>query len=117
MTPSPPNAFSGGRFLGAPVFGRGRRFIRGCPERLRSQQRNPLRPLPSSDPNLQDSRSQPRRHGKLDLLAGRANRLRYGAETGSYDNPDARQNADGLPVRFTNVDEKFLDRGTYFEAK
>jgi len=27
------------------------------------------------------------------------------------------QNADGLPVRFTNVDQDFLDRGTYFEAK
>jgi hypothetical protein len=27
------------------------------------------------------------------------------------------ENADGLPFKFTNVDEPFLDRGTYFEAK
>lgn len=27
------------------------------------------------------------------------------------------QNADALPVRFVNVDQEFLDRGTYFEAK
>jgi hypothetical protein len=27
------------------------------------------------------------------------------------------ENADGLPCKFSNVDEPFLDRGTYFEAK
>jgi hypothetical protein len=27
------------------------------------------------------------------------------------------ENADGLPFKFTNVDEPFLDRGTYFDAK
>jgi murein DD-endopeptidase MepM/ murein hydrolase activator NlpD len=27
------------------------------------------------------------------------------------------QNADGLPMKFVNVTEPFLDRGTYFEAK
>jgi hypothetical protein len=27
------------------------------------------------------------------------------------------ENADGLPFKFTNVDEPFLDRGTYFNAK
>jgi hypothetical protein len=27
------------------------------------------------------------------------------------------ENADGLPMKFTNVDEPFLDRGTYFETK
>jgi murein DD-endopeptidase MepM/ murein hydrolase activator NlpD len=27
------------------------------------------------------------------------------------------ENADGLPCRFSNVNESFLDRGTYFEAK
>jgi murein DD-endopeptidase MepM/ murein hydrolase activator NlpD len=27
------------------------------------------------------------------------------------------ENADGLPCKFTNVSERFLDRGTYFDAK
>jgi murein DD-endopeptidase MepM/ murein hydrolase activator NlpD len=27
------------------------------------------------------------------------------------------QNADALPVHFGNVDQEFLDRGTYFEAR
>jgi murein DD-endopeptidase MepM/ murein hydrolase activator NlpD len=27
------------------------------------------------------------------------------------------ENADALPCKFSNVDEPFLDRGTYFEAK
>lgn len=46
--------------------------------------------------------------------------------SGDTDNPHVHyqlqagpdwQNADGLPVRFGNVDQEILDRGTYFEVK
>ncbi len=45
--------------------------------------------------------------------------------SGDTDNPHCHyqlqagpdwQNADALPVHFSNVDQQFLDRGTYFEA-